>query len=104
MQPIFSLGGCTISPAGIAVGNALLLEAICTFVFLFVSISIAFDHRRAQAHGLVMVSVMGGATMGLLTFPSTMVTAKAGYSGAGLNPAKCIGPAAVRGGHLWDGH
>lgn len=59
MQHI-SLGGCIISPAGdggghhltgIAVGNALLLEAICTFMFLFVPISNAFDHRRAQAHG-----------------------------------------------------
>ncbi|CAK7329562.1 unnamed protein product [Dovyalis caffra] len=23
---------------------------------------------------------------------------------AGLNPARCLGPAIVRGGHIWDGH
>ncbi|KAI8568077.1 hypothetical protein RHMOL_Rhmol02G0169300 [Rhododendron molle] len=33
---------------------------------------------------------------------STTVTAAKGY--AGINPARCFGPAVVRGGHLWDGH
>ncbi|KAK1369431.1 Aquaporin, MIP family, PIP subfamily [Heracleum sosnowskyi] len=46
----------------------------------------------------------GPITVGLLVFISTTVTGKKGYAGAGINPARCIGPALVRGGHLWEGH
>ncbi|KAJ6716895.1 AQUAPORIN-LIKE [Salix koriyanagi] len=41
---------------------------------------------------------------GLLVFISTTVTATKGYAGVGMNPARCLGPALVRGGHLWKGH
>ncbi|KAJ8453028.1 hypothetical protein Cgig2_014791 [Carnegiea gigantea] len=109
----FSLGACTltvIAPGpngptvvGIETGQALGLEIVCTVVFLF-PVVIAFDHRQLKALGPVVVCSIIGIVVGLLVFVSTTVTTKRGYSGAGINPARCIGPALIRGGHLWKGH
>ncbi|KAA8536023.1 hypothetical protein F0562_028501 [Nyssa sinensis] len=114
IEQTFSLGGCTltiIAPGphgpitlGLETGQALWLEIICTFVFLFASVWIAFDERQARRLGHVVVCSIIGVVLGLLVFISTTVTAQKGYAGAGLNPARCLGPALVRGGHLWDGH
>ncbi|KAD6795575.1 hypothetical protein E3N88_06471 [Mikania micrantha] len=110
----FSLGGCTltvIAPGpngpmvtGIETSQALWLEIICTFIFLFASIWLAYDHRQAKALGVVVVFSIIGTVLGLLVFVSTSLTGKKGYAGAGMNPARCLGPAMIRGGHLWDGH
>lgn len=110
----FSLGGCTLHvvgpgpngpvTVGLETGQAFWLEIICSFIFLFASIWMAYDHRQAKQLGLVLVFAIVGVVLGLLVFVSTTVTAQKGYAGAGMNPARCIGPAIVRGGHLWDGH
>ncbi|KAI3774325.1 hypothetical protein L1987_48876 [Smallanthus sonchifolius] len=110
----FSLGGCTltvIAPGpngpvvtGIETSQALWLEIICTFIFLFASIWLAYDHRQAKALGVLVVFSIIGTILGLLVFISTSLTGKKGYAGAGMNPARCLGPAMIRGGHLWDGH
>ncbi|XP_050234755.1 uncharacterized protein LOC126682990 [Mercurialis annua] len=114
IEQTFSLGGCTLSvvvpgPAGPIViglerGQALWLEIICTFFFLFSSIWLAFDKRQAKPLGSVKVCSIIGLVVGLLVFISTTVTATKGYAGVGMNPARCLGPALVRGGHLWNGH
>lgn len=110
----FSLGGCTLTViargpngpvvAGIDTSQAFWLEIICTFIFLFASIWLAYDHRQAKALGIVVVFTIIGIVLGLLVFVSTSLTGKKGYAGAGMNPARCLGPAMIRGGHLWDGH
>ncbi|KAI3765749.1 hypothetical protein L2E82_15792 [Cichorium intybus] len=110
----YSLGGCTltiVAPGpkgtvvmGIETTQALWLEIICTFIFLFASIWLAYDHRQAKSLGLVKVFSIIGVVLGLLVFISTSLTGKKGYAGAGMNPARCLGPAIIRGGHLWDGH
>jgi aquaporin PIP len=89
---------------GLETNQALWLEIICGFVLLFASVWMAFDHRQAKGIGRVGVFIIGGIVLGLLVFVSTTVTATKGYAGAGLNPARCLGPAIVRGGHLWNGH
>ncbi|XP_068325379.1 uncharacterized protein [Pyrus communis] len=114
IEGTFSLGGCTltvIAPGphgpiimGIETTQALWLEIFCTFVFLFASIWIAFDHRQAHALGRVVVFSIIGIVAGLLVFISTTVTAAKGYAGVGMNPARCFGPALIRGGRLWNGH
>ncbi|KAJ6692819.1 AQUAPORIN AQPAN.G-LIKE [Salix purpurea] len=114
IEKTFSLGGCTLTVVapgpngptvtGLETGQALWLEIICGFVFLFASGWMAFDQRQAKALGRVNVFIIIGIVLGLLVFISTTVTATKGYAGAGLNPARCLGPAIVRGGHLWDGH
>ncbi|KAJ6346134.1 hypothetical protein OIU78_008711 [Salix suchowensis] len=114
IEKTFSLGGCTLTVVapgpngptvtGLETGQALWLEIICGFVFLFASGWMAFDQRQAKALGRVNVFIIIGIVLGLLVFISTTVTATKGYAGAGLNPARCLWPAIVRGGHLWDGH
>ncbi|CAL5399662.1 unnamed protein product [Camellia sinensis] len=114
IEQTFSLGGCTLTviapgpqgpiTTGLETGQALWLEIICSFVFLFASVWIAFDGRQAKALGHVIVCTIIGLVLGLLVFVSTTVTATKGYAGAGMNPARCLGPAVVRGGHLWNGH
>lgn len=114
IEETFSLGGCTLTviapgpkgPISIGLGTsqALWLEIICTFVLLFASIWIAFDYRQARALGRVIIFSIIGILVGLLVFVSTTVTGAKGYAGAGMNPARCLGPAIVRGGHLWNGH
>ncbi|KAK2665503.1 hypothetical protein Ddye_004077 [Dipteronia dyeriana] len=64
----------------------------------------AFDERQVKALGRVTVCINIGIVLWLLVFVSTTLTSQKGYAGAGLNPARCLGPALVRGGHLWDGH
>uniref|UniRef100_A0A7N0U5U0 Uncharacterized protein n=2 Tax=Kalanchoe fedtschenkoi TaxID=63787 RepID=A0A7N0U5U0_KALFE len=113
-EDLFSLCGCTVTvlvptPAGnIAVGletgRALWLEIICTFLFLVASIWTAFDLRRDKRLSPLILCSIIGLVVGLLLFVSTTLTGKRGYSGVGMNPARCIGPALVRGGHLWSGH
>ncbi|KAF5208366.1 Aquaporin [Thalictrum thalictroides] len=113
IENTFSLGGCTLTvvqpgtnpiTVGIETSPALWLEIICTFVFLFASVSIAFDERRLKAAGPGTVFIIIGIINGLMVFISSTVTTIKGYTGVGMNPARCLGPAIVRGGHLWDGH
>ncbi|KAF8013574.1 hypothetical protein BT93_I1429 [Corymbia citriodora subsp. variegata] len=114
IEQAFSLGGCTLNivvpgpegpvTVGLELAQALWLEIICTFVFLFASIWIAIDHRQAKALGRLVIFGIIGAVVGLIVFISTTVTGTKGYAGVGMNPARCLGPAIVRGGHLWSGH
>ncbi|KAL3539050.1 hypothetical protein ACH5RR_002416 [Cinchona calisaya] len=110
----FSLGGCTLTviapgpngpvTTGLDTAQAFWLEVFCSFIFLFASLWMAYDHRQRKSLGIVTVLSIVGIVLGILVFVSTSVTAQKGYAGAGINPARCFGAAFVRGGHLWDGH
>ena len=94
------LGGCTVDgPA-----TTLILEFVCTFVFLFLGVTLAFDKKRCKELGIAMVCVVVAGSLALAVFVSIIVTGKVGYGGAGLNPAKCLGSALLQGDRLWDGH
>lgn len=113
-EDLFSLCGCTVTvliptsngpkAVGLGIGSALWLEIICTFLFLVVSIWTAFDLRRDTRLSPLIICSIIGAVVGILLFVSTTLTGKKGYSGVGMNPARCLGPAVVRGGHLWHDH
>jgi aquaporin-4 len=104
----YSLGGCTIDANGaisaVSRETALILEFSCTFVVLFVGVTVAFDKKRCKELGLAVVCVVVAGAMALAVFVSTTITGQAGYAGVGLNPARCLGPALLEGGVLWDGH
>ena len=105
----YSLGGCAIGGKGL--GNsgikpqvALLLEFSCTFLVLFIGVTLAFDKKKSKELGLPMVCTVVAGAMALAVFVSITVTGQPGYAGVGLNPARCLGPALLRGGSLWNGH
>lgn len=102
----FSLGGCAIDSngSGVSLGTALMLEFACTFLILLLGITVAFDQKRYKELGLTMVCIVIAASVALAVYVSIVVTGKVGYAGAGLNPARCLGPALLQGGQLWNGH
>ncbi|KAG5595645.1 hypothetical protein H5410_036877 [Solanum commersonii] len=89
---------------GLEIAQAFWLEFMCTFALLFGSLWIAYDHRHSKSLGPIIVMSIVGLIAGILVFISTLVTAKRGYAGAGMNPAWCFGTTFVRGGHIWNGH
>ncbi|RDX81623.1 Aquaporin PIP1-5, partial [Mucuna pruriens] len=98
----YSLGGCAIGAT--KAQDALLVEFTCTFVVLFVGVTLAFDKKRSKDLGLPMVCMVIAGAMALAVFVSLTVTGRAGYAGVGLSPARCLGPALFHGGSLWEGH
>ncbi|KAK6916682.1 Major intrinsic protein [Dillenia turbinata] len=103
----FSLGGCVVDATGsqgLSPEVALTLEFSCTFVFLFISITVAFDEKRCKELGLNLVCVMLAGVAAVVMFISIVITGEPGYAGVGLNPARCLGPAILHGGPLWNGH
>ncbi|KAI9123688.1 hypothetical protein K1719_004988 [Acacia pycnantha] len=99
---VYSLGGCVISD--LKQQEALLIEFCCTFVVLFVGVTIGLDKKISTHLGLPMVCLVISGAMALGVFVSIVVTGQAGYAGVGLNPARCLGPALLQGGPLWNGH
>ncbi|XP_022986191.1 aquaporin TIP1-2-like [Cucurbita maxima] len=104
----YSLGGCTIhgtgDTPGIGIATALVLEFACTFVVLYVGVTVVLDQKMSERLGLPMVCGMIAGSSAVAVFVSTTITGRAGYGGVGLNPARCLGPAVLRGGRLWEGH
>lgn len=104
----YSLGGCTIrgtdDTPGIGLTTALILEFACTFVVLYVGVTVVLDEKMSERLGLPMVCGMIAGSSAVAVFVSTTITGRAGYGGVGLNPARCLGPALLRGGRLWEGH
>ncbi|KAL1313710.1 aquaporin TIP1-2-like isoform X1 [Arachis ipaensis] len=105
----YSLGGCAIgNDSDKGLGSkpqvALLVEFSCTFLVLFIGITLGFDKKRSKELGLPMVCVVIAGAMALAVFVSITVTGQPSYAGVGLNPARCLGPALLKGGLLWNGH
>ncbi|CAI9104681.1 OLC1v1003405C1 [Oldenlandia corymbosa var. corymbosa] len=110
----FSLGGCTITvvtpgadgpiTTGLGTAQAFWIETFCSFCLLISAVWVAYHPQLRKSLGLFTVCSIVGVVVAVLVFISTTVTTKKGYAGAGMNPARCLAAALVRGGHLWDGH
>ena len=88
-------GGCVLNTNEISVGQALLLEIVSTFILLFISFGVGLDPRQAQLFGPVLGPFLVACTLGLVSFASAGVAQ--GYTGAGMNPARCFAFAVARG-------
>ncbi|KAJ8767573.1 hypothetical protein K2173_017917 [Erythroxylum novogranatense] len=100
------LGGCVVdgNGKGVSPWTALMVEFSCTFLVLFVAVTVGFDKRRSEELGLKTVCAVLAGAMGVAFYVSMTVTGTPGYGGVGLNPARCLGPALLVGGRLWYGY
>ena len=102
----YLVGGCPINRdgTGISLGTALLLEFMCCFIVLLTSMTVIFDKKRFKELGIAAGCALIAASISVAIFVSVMITGQPGYAAAGLNPARCLGPALVLGKHeLWHG-
>ena len=63
--------------------------------FSFIAFGVGLDPRQAELYGQ-LGPLLVGTTLGLVSFASAGVAS--GYTGAGMNPARCFGMAVARGG------
>lgn len=81
----YSLGGCTIrgtdDTPGIGLTTALILEFACTFVVLYVGVTVVLDEKMSERLGLPMVCGMIAGSSAVAVFVSTTITGRAGYGG-----------------------
>eukprot|EP00897_Mesotaenium_endlicherianum_P009670 jgi/Mesen1/8731/ME000052S08158 len=91
----------TLTTTGLSASAGLLSEFAFTLVNLFLAFGIALNPKQQQVFGPIVAPVMIGGVLGLLIFISGLLMGP-GYVGAGMNPARCFGPAVVHGGDLWD--
>ncbi|KAJ7212420.1 hypothetical protein O6H91_Y476600 [Diphasiastrum complanatum] len=102
----YSLAGCVLKPrthnsqdesvqAGMEISRAFLSEFCFSFALLFFAFMVVLDPKSFRVSGPILSPILVGLMIGMLIFISTGFTGKDSYTGAGMNPARCFGPAAV---------
>ncbi|KAH7117755.1 MIP transporter [Dendryphion nanum] len=81
--------GCYIDTEIVTPGQAYVLETMTSFTLIFVAFGVGLDPRQRQVFGPALSPILVGITLGLCTWASGIV--RVGYSGASLNPARCLG-------------
>eukprot|EP00249_Psilotum_nudum_P007743 c20789_g1_i1 orf=711-1874(-) len=106
----YFLGGCLLkqeivdsnggkTTVGVDLGKGLISEITFTFFLISVAYPVALEYsipgkrRNMPVRGAIII----GSLLGLLIFVSGELLAP-GYTSAGMNPARCFGPAIVQGG------
>ena len=79
--------GATVPAAGVDIGRVFAAEGIVTFILVFVVLAVATDGRVPQ--GVAALAI--GFTLATAIFISGPIT------GAGVNPARALGPMIVAG-------
>lgn len=112
---LYYLGGCllkqqvvdstnTIISVGADSGSAIVAEIFFTFLLISVAFPLILTYSTTTFGDPKLVSgaFITGLLLGLLIFVSGQLLAP-GYTSAGMNPARCFGPAVAEGGPaLWQ--
>ena len=89
-------GGTPTVASGTAIGKAVVIEAVATFLVMFVYVATVVDPRGARSR-------LGGLWTGLAVAGMSLVFAP--FTGSALNPARWFGPALASGtwseGYVW---
>jgi MIP family channel proteins len=80
-------GGTPAIASGVAIGKAIVIEAVCAFILVFVVLGALVDERRPNGMGAVAAGL--AVTVAVMTFGP--------FTGAALNPARWFGPALASG-------
>ncbi|KAF2688797.1 MIP transporter [Lentithecium fluviatile CBS 122367] len=81
--------GCYIDPGMVTPGQTYALETMSSFALILIAFGVGLDPRQRDVFGPALSPILVGLAQGLCTFASSF--ARAGYAGASLNPARCLG-------------
>ncbi|KAJ7549871.1 hypothetical protein O6H91_07G072600 [Diphasiastrum complanatum] len=106
LSQTFSLAACLLEPhtpitqdeslqAEMGITQAFVSEFCFSFALLFIAFMVVLDPKSFQVSGPILSPMIVGLTVGLMLFISMGFTGNDGYTGAGMNPARCIGPTVV---------
>ncbi|KAH8673826.1 aquaporin-like protein [Xylariales sp. PMI_506] len=82
-------GGCFIDTSTITIEQAFTTELVSCFIIVFLSFGVGLDPRQRQLFGPALTPILVGLCLGLVSFVTSDTAS--GYSGAGMNPARCFG-------------
>ncbi|CAI6328087.1 unnamed protein product [Periconia digitata] len=81
--------GCFFDEQLVTPGQAYGMETMTTFVLIFIAFGVGLDPRQRESLGPALSTILVGLAIMLCTFASGI--ARPGYSGASMNPARCLG-------------
>ncbi|KAF1970211.1 aquaporin-like protein [Bimuria novae-zelandiae CBS 107.79] len=81
--------GCTMDTGLVTPGEAFALETMSAFALLFIAFGVGLDPRQRSVFGPAVSPILVGLALGLCGFASGV--ARVGYTGASLNPGRCLG-------------
>ncbi|OCL01642.1 MIP transporter [Glonium stellatum] len=81
--------GCYVDTSLTTAGQAYAFETMTAFALIFVAFGVGLDPRQRDVFGPALSPILVGFALGICTFSTGIV--KKGYSGASLNPARCLG-------------
>ncbi|KAF2016459.1 aquaporin-like protein [Aaosphaeria arxii CBS 175.79] len=88
-QAFGMIPGCYIDTSIITPGQAYVFETMTSFGLIFIAFGVGLDPRQRQVFGPAVSSLLVGMALGFTSFVSGI--ARPGYTGASLNPARCLG-------------
>jgi glycerol uptake facilitator-like aquaporin len=85
----FLVGGCTIDTSLVPIADIFALEFMADFTLLFLAFGVGLDPRQMGTFGPALGPFLVGVVLGVLSFGTSI--SRAGYAGASMNPARCMG-------------
>jgi glycerol uptake facilitator-like aquaporin len=92
---LYHLGGCDVGT--LPLHSAFISEFSFDMFILFVAFGTAFDPRQSDILGSVGPPIFVGLSFGICICLSGVISPVSGYTGAGLNPIRCLAPAVILG-------
>ncbi|PSN67864.1 aquaporin-like protein, partial [Corynespora cassiicola Philippines] len=99
-ESLHIIPGCYVDPSVVAPAEAYVLETMSSFALVMIAFGVGLDPRQRDVFGPALSPILIGLAIALCSFASGI--ARQGYSGASLNPARCLGLMAA--GERFDYH
>jgi glycerol uptake facilitator-like aquaporin len=89
---VAEMAGCVI-PDDMDLSQAFAIEFASSFLIFIVGFGCAIDPVASRVYGPIYAPLLIGVAVGLIIFGTSALVP--GYTGAGVNPARCFGPVLV---------